>query len=84
MSTMASQITSLVIVYSKSRSKKTSKLRDTGLCEGNSPATGEFPTERASNAENVSIWFYDVIILPLQLFVSDDSARPPNDGQEQR
>ena len=25
------------------RSKKTSKLRDTGLCAGNSPVTGEFP-----------------------------------------
>ena len=25
------------------RSKKTSKLRFTGLCEGNSPVTGEFP-----------------------------------------
>ena len=33
------------------RSKKTSKLRVTGLCEGNSPETGEFPTQRASNAE---------------------------------
>ena len=39
------------------RSKKISKLRVTGLCEGNSPATGEFPTQRASNAENVSIWW---------------------------
>ena len=29
--------------YSKRRSKKTSKLRVTGLCEGNSPVTGEFP-----------------------------------------
>ena len=38
------------------RSKKTSKLRVTGLCEGNSPVTGEFPAERASNAENVSMW----------------------------
>ena len=37
------------------RSKKTSKLRVTGLCEGNSPVTGEFPAQRASNAENVSI-----------------------------
>ena len=37
------------------RSKKTSKLRVTGLCEGNSPMTGEFPTQRASNLENVSI-----------------------------
>ena len=26
------------------RSKKTSKLRVTGLCEGNSPLTGEFPS----------------------------------------
>ena len=37
------------------RSKKTSKLRVTGLCAGNSSATGEFPAQRASNAENVSI-----------------------------
>ena len=44
------------------RSKKTSKLRATGLCEGNSPVTGEFPAQRASNAENVSIrWRYHVI-----------------------
>ena len=39
------------------RSKKTSKLRVTGLCAGNSPVTGEFPAQRASNAENVSIWW---------------------------
>ena len=39
------------------RSKKTSKLCVTCLCEGNSPATGEFPSQRASNAENVSIWW---------------------------
>ena len=39
------------------RSKKTSKLRVTGLCEGNSPVTGEFPAQRSSNAENVSIWW---------------------------
>ena len=37
------------------RSKKTSKLRVTGLCVGNSPVTGEFPTQRVSNAENISI-----------------------------
>ena len=37
------------------RSKKTSKVRVTGLCEGNSPVTGEFPAQRASNAEKVSI-----------------------------
>ena len=39
------------------RSKKTSKFRVTGLCVGNSPGTGEFPAQMASNAENVSIWW---------------------------
>ena len=47
----------------KRRSKKTSKLRITGLCVGNSPGTGEFPAQMASNAENVSIWWrhHDVV-----------------------
>ena len=35
------------------RSEKTSKLRVTGLCAG----TGEFPAQRASNAENASTWW---------------------------
>ena len=39
------------------RSKKTSKLRVTGFGAGNSPGTGEFPAQMASNAENVSIWW---------------------------
>ena len=39
------------------RSKKTLKFRVTGLCEGNSPVTGEVPAQRASNAENVSTWW---------------------------
>ena len=39
------------------RSKKTSKLRVTGLCVGNSPGTGEFPAQMASYGENVSIWW---------------------------
>ena len=39
------------------RSKKTSKLRVTGLCSGNSPGTGEFPAQMASNAENISMWW---------------------------
>ena len=53
MDAMAFEITSLTIVYStvysRCRSKKTSKLRVTGLCAVNSPV--------ASNAENVSIWW---------------------------
>ena len=57
---MASQITSLTIVYSNIYSgadKKTSKLCVTELCAGNSPEIGEFPTQMASNAQNVSIWW---------------------------
>ena len=42
------------------RSKKTSKLRVTGLCAGNSPGTDEFPAQMASTAENVL--FDDVIM----------------------
>ena len=41
----------------KCRSKKISKLRVTGHCEGNSPLAGEFTSQRASNAGNVSIWW---------------------------
>ena len=41
----------------RDRSKKTSKLCATGLCVGNSQVAGEFPAQRASNAENVSIWW---------------------------
>ena len=60
MSAMASQITSVSIVCSTICSgadkKKASELRFTGLCEGNQPVTGGFPSQRASNAENNLIW----------------------------
>ena len=39
------------------RSKKTSKLRITGLCARNSAVTGEFPAQMASNTENITIWW---------------------------
>ena len=39
------------------RWQKTSKLRVIGLSDGTSPVTGEFPAQRASNADNVSIWW---------------------------
>ena len=38
-------------------SNKTSRPRVTGLCAGNSPVTGEFSAQTASNAEDVSIWW---------------------------
>ena len=41
--------------YSGANKKKSSKLRVTGLCVGNSLVTGEFFAQMASNAENVSI-----------------------------
>ena len=52
---------------SRRRSKKTSKLRVTGLCAGNSPVTGEFPAQMANNAEHVSIWWRHRVIHPLNV-----------------
>ena len=37
------------------RSEKTSKFRVTGLCDGNSPMTGEFPAQRANSAEKLHL-----------------------------
>ena len=59
MGEMASQITSLTIVYSTVYSgadqRKNQTPRHWPLC-GNSPVTGQFPAQMASNAENVSTW----------------------------
>ena len=60
MRAMASQITSLTIVYPKffqAQIKENIKAPRHGPCAGNSPVTGEFPTQRISNAENVSTWW---------------------------
>ena len=59
MCAIAPKMTSLTIVYSivySGADQRNIKLRATGLCAGNSPVTGEFPTQMASNAENASIW----------------------------
>ena len=71
MGAMASEIISLQIVYSTvySGAKKTSKLRLTGLCAGNSLVTGEFPAQWASNSENVSIWLRHYGMLFGELFI---------------
>ena len=39
------------------RSKKISNLRVTGVYAGNLPVTGKFHPQKASNTENVSIWW---------------------------
>ena len=52
------------------RSKETSKLPVTGPSVGNSPVTGEFPAQRASNAENDSIcWRHHVDLI--HIFVNE-------------
>ena len=86
MSAMASQITWRLECFLNRlfghRSKKTSKLRVTGLCVGNSPVTGEFPAQMASNAENVSIWWrviiqrtYCYFALVTHVYYIEDNAR---------
>ena len=54
------------------RSKKTSKLRVTGLCTGNSPVSGEFPVQMHSNTENISIWwhYYDDVMIIASLKIT--------------
>ena len=61
MAAMTSQITGVSIVYSTVRAQiKKIKLRVTGLCEGNPPVIGGFPSQRASKAEMFP--FDDVIM----------------------
>ena len=57
------------------RSKETPKLRVTALCVGNSPGTGEFRAQMASNAENVSIWWRHHVLshVPWDLMVNKPS-----------
>ena len=71
MTTTASQITSLMVVYSTvySQIKENIKApRHWPLC-GEFTGTGEFPAQRASNAENVFIWWRhhaDVFLCPIE------------------
>ena len=71
MSTMASQITSLMIVYSTVYSGADQRNHQSSasmaFCAGNSPVSGEFPAQRASNPENVSIWWRHHAGLPPHL-----------------
>ena len=68
------------------RLKKTSKLPVTSFCEGSLPVTDGFPSQRASNTENVSVcrhheelifqmmkklWYY---VYPLCCFIQDTSS----------
>ena len=55
MDTMASQITSLTIVYSTVYSDANQRKHQSSASLAF--VTGEFPAQMASNAENVSIWW---------------------------
>ena len=60
MGAMASHITSPTIVYSTVSSDADHGKHQSSASlafAGNSPVTGEFPAQMASNAENVSIWW---------------------------
>ena len=61
MDSIAYQITSLTIVYSSVHSgtdqRKHQSSASLAFVWENSPVTGEFPAQMASNAENVSIWW---------------------------
>ena len=69
MSTMASQITSVSIVYSTvgpgADQRKHQSSASLAFCGGNSPVAGEFPPQKASNAENAYIWWrhHDATVL---------------------
>ena len=65
MGAMASQITSLTIVYPiVYPGAEQRKLRLTGLCAGNSPVTGEFPAQMASYAE---LFPFDDVFMSLRV-----------------
>ena len=79
MTTIASQITSLTVVYSTAYSdahqRNIKAPRHWPLC-GEFTGTGEFPAQRASYAENVSIWWRhhgDQAIVPLPVRQHMDS-----------
>ena len=67
---MSAVVSQMLNRLSRRRSEKASKLRVTGLCAGNSPVTGEFPAQRASNAENVSIWWRHHVCVTLMRYIS--------------
>ena len=53
-------------------SKKTSKFHVTGFCAGNSPVTGEFPAQRASNDVTWKMLPFDDIIMIYDSYVTEN------------
>ena len=67
MGVIASQITSLTIVFStvylNTDQRKHQSSASLAFCVGNSPEAGEFPAQVASNEENVSIWWRHHVLI---------------------
>ena len=63
------------------RSKKTSEVRITGLCEGISPVTGEFPAQRKMFPFDDVIIFnpyvWERVVLSLSILIQQPSTPPP-------
>ena len=59
-------------------SNKTSKLHVTGLCVGNSPVTGVFPAQGASNAEKIFIWWRHHVLFARDLRLQVDNLTYDN------
>ena len=74
MTAMASQITRITIinstVYSGADLGNMKSARHWHLC-GNSPTTGEFPAQMASNAESVSIWWRHPVYLVVGILLME-------------
>ena len=78
MGEIASQITSLTLVYSAvysgSDQSKHQSSASLAFCVRNSPGTGEFPAQMASNAENVSIWWLHHVSMSSKHLVPETPA----------
>ena len=77
-------------VCSVADQSKTSKLPVTGLCEGISPVTGEFPSQRASSAENITfcwrhpeVFAYQPIVPLWHNRISKNNIFAPKSGGHQ-
>ena len=94
MSVMASQIPSLTIVYSTVYSGADQRKHQSSASLASMwGMTGEFPAQRVSNAEKVSIWwrhhedyiFYDDVIyiyINMYVFMYITLSDPPNDAMD--
>ena len=79
-SAMASQITVVLIVCSAVCSGAHKRKHQSSVllafCEGNPPVTGGFPSQRASNVENISIWWHHHGISCIQVLVKYETCTP--------